>query len=76
MKPNLGRLSGAAAIAGVLLLADWAAADTAITTFDDFALTELFAWSDATVVSGPASYSITDTGFGSGYKDSMPQARI
>ena len=52
------------------LLANLALADTTITTFDDFSLDGLFVnWASATVVSGPTSYSITSSGYGSGFKD-------
>lgn len=43
-------------------------ADTLISTFDDFNLDILYAWADATINSGPSSYDVTFTGFGSGYK--------
>ncbi|MBL9172800.1 MAG: hypothetical protein JNL10_04635 [Verrucomicrobiales bacterium] len=47
-------------------------AETVIATFDDFNLDGLFAWSDAVVDSGPESYSITDSGYGSGFKNINP----
>jgi hypothetical protein len=47
-------------------------ADTTITSFHDFNLDGLFAWSDAYVVSTPTNYSITDTNYGSGYKAINP----
>lgn len=49
-----------------------AAAETVIATFDDFNLDGLFAWSDAAVDSGPESFSVTDSGYGSGYKNITP----
>lgn len=56
----------ALAVAAGLIVVSPATAQTTITTFDNFNLTGLFAWSDATIVSGPTSYSVTDTGYGSG----------
>ena len=48
-------------------------ADTTLAVFDEnFHLDGLFAWSDAVVVSTPNGYSITDTNYGSGYKDINP----
>jgi hypothetical protein len=48
-------------------------ADTTIATFDEnFYMDGLFAWADATVVADANGYSITDTGYGSGYKDINP----
>lgn len=62
----------ALALATGLIVVSPATAQTTITTFDNFNLTGLFAWSDATIVSGPTSYSVTDTGYGSGYFDINP----
>ena len=47
-------------------------ADTLISTFDDFNLDILYAWSDATINSGPTSYDVTFTGYGSGFKTIDP----
>ena len=59
------------------LLAKLALADTTITTFDDFNLEGLFGnWVSATVVSGPTSYSITASGYGSGFKDINPDTTV
>lgn len=63
----------AMAVAGGLVIAASAVADTTITGFNDFFnLDGLFLWSDATVVSTETNYSITDIGYGSGYKDINP----
>jgi hypothetical protein len=48
-------------------------ADTTISTFDNFNLDGLFAnWANTAPVSGPNDYSITASGYGSGYKDINP----
>lgn len=48
-------------------------ADTTITTFDNFNLDGLFAnWGSAVVVSGPTAYTITASGYGSGFEDINP----
>jgi hypothetical protein len=73
MKIQTARFGVAAAIAGGLLLGVSAVADTPITGFNDlFSLDGLFAWSDATIVSTETNYSVTDIGYGSGYKDINP----
>jgi hypothetical protein len=72
MKQQTKWFANAMALAGSLAMVSSAVAATTITTFDNFNLTGLFGWSDATVVSGPTSYSITDTGYGSGYYDINP----
>lgn len=73
MKLQTKWLSKAVAVAGGLTIACSAVADTTITAFDDFFyMSGLFAWSDATVVSTETNYSITDIGYGSGYKDINP----
>jgi hypothetical protein len=64
-------IKSAVALAIVLTMIRPAAAQT-ISTFDNFNLDGLFAWSDATVVSGPTSYQISDTGYGSGFEDINP----
>jgi len=57
------------ALATGLALLRSARADTTITTFENFNLDGLFSsWSSATVVSSPTNYSITASGYGSGYK--------
>ena len=62
-----------AAVAGGVALMSTAAADTTISSFENFNPDGLFAnWASATVVSGPASYSITSSGYGSGYKTISP----
>ncbi|HTI69335.1 MAG TPA: hypothetical protein VMF06_05190, partial [Candidatus Limnocylindria bacterium] len=66
------RFSGLLASAAVFAAGSLARAETVISTFDDFNLDVLYAWSDATIVSGPTSYDVTDTGFGSGYKNLDP----
>jgi hypothetical protein len=69
MKP-LRRCALMAAL-GSMLLAGVAQADTLITNFDNFTSSELYpSWAlpTSTVVSGPTSYSITATGYGSNYK--------
>lgn len=72
MKPiATWKMTGLAA-AGSLMAMLPTAAETTITTFDDFNLDTLFAWSDATIVSSPTDYSITDAGYGSGYKNITP----
>lgn len=72
MKQQTKWFANVLALAGSLALVSPAVAATTITTFDSFNMSGLFAWSDATVVSGPTSYSITDTGYGSGYYDINP----
>ncbi len=62
-------------LASALFTLAWAlptGAETLISNFDDFQLDGLFAWSDAVVESGPVSYSITDRGYGSGFKNINP----
>lgn len=52
--------------AGILGLVQ---ADTTISTFDEFTSNALYAsWATGTVESGPTSYSITATGYGSNWK--------
>lgn len=73
MKQNTKWFTTAIAMASGLAITSSALAQGAvISTFDSFNLDGLFDWSNATVVSGPTSYSITDTGYGSGYKDINP----
>ena len=61
-----------ALLAGLVLVNSGLAQSTTITTFDNFNLDGLFGWSDATIVSGPLSYQVTDTGYGSGFEDINP----
>ena len=57
----------------VLAMTNLAVANTTIATFDEnFFMDGLFAWSDATVVANSNGYSITDMGYGSGYKAINP----
>lgn len=72
MKQNTKWFTTVIAMASGLVIVSSAMADTTINTFDNFNLTGLFGWSDATIVSGPTSYSVTDTGYGSGYFDINP----
>jgi hypothetical protein len=67
-KLRLKMLVLAAGLAGAISVS----ANTTITTFHDFNLDGLFAWSDAIVVSTSTNYSITDTNYGSGYKAINP----
>lgn len=61
------------AVAGSLAIVHPVMADTTIAVFDEnFYMDGLFAWSDAVVVADSTGYSITDTGYGSGYKDINP----
>jgi hypothetical protein len=56
-----------------LALVTPAFAATTITTFDNFNLDGVFAnWASATIVSGPTAYSITASGYGSGFEDINP----
>src|SRR3954452_21668761 len=58
-------LGGATAVT----LASNALADLSINSFDNFTSDALYAsWSSGTIVSGPASYSVTAAGYGSNYK--------
>lgn len=57
------------ALAGALALASPTVAQVTITDFDNFTSDALYpSWDTATIVSGPTSYSITATGYGSNYK--------
>jgi len=50
-----------------------AAANTTLSDFENFNLDGLFSsWSSATIVSGSTSYSITSSGYGSGFKTLDP----
>jgi hypothetical protein len=73
MKPALQSLSQLILLAAGLLLLRSSRAETILSTFSDFNLDGVFqSWTTATVVSGSNSYSITATGFGSGYKALNP----
>lgn len=70
MVKSLRRCTLMAAL-GSMLLSGVAQADALITNFDGFASDALYSsWSSpmSTVVSGPTSYSISATGYGSNYK--------
>ena len=71
MREHLKRLASAALVAAVLGGGPSAFADAVITNYDNFvsdALYPSWAMPSSTVVSGPTSYSITATGYGSNYK--------
>jgi hypothetical protein len=55
--------------AGTLAVACAATAQVTITDFNNFTSDAFYpSWDTATIVSGPASYSVTATGYGSNYK--------
>jgi len=71
MKQNIKRFTNMIALAGTLVVASPALADTVITTFDNFTSDALYpSWAlpSATIVSGPTAYTVTATGYGSNYK--------
>jgi hypothetical protein len=68
MKKNSMRFAKLAAAAAILAMSGSSRADTLISNFDNFNLDVLFAWANATIVSGPTNYQVTFSGFGSGYK--------
>ncbi len=71
MRQTLNRCVLSAALGAMMLLAGTSQADVTITTFDNFvsdALYPSWAFPSATIVSGPTSYSVTSTGYGSNYK--------
>jgi hypothetical protein len=69
MKLRTPRLANAIALVSTLAIASPALANTTITTFDNFTSDALYAsWGSGTIVSGPTSYSVTATGYGSNYK--------
>lgn len=71
MKLTLNRCAIVAAAMAMLFVAGQARADVTITNFDNFvsdALYPSWAMPSSTVISGPTSYSITATGYGSNYK--------
>src|SRR6185436_7004976 len=52
-----------------IVLANTAQANLTINTFDNFNSDALYAsWTSATIVSGPTSWSVTASGYGSNYK--------
>lgn len=70
---------GLAAALAVMLLAGSVSADALITNFDNFTSDALYpSWAlpASTIVSGPTSYSITATGYGSNYKYIEDASRI
>lgn len=61
------------AVAGSLALLGAARADTVITAFDSFSVDGLFpSWTTAMITSLSTGYSVTASGFGSGYKALNP----
>jgi hypothetical protein len=73
MKRHTSIFKKSLGLASTLVLAASASANTTISTFDNFNLDGVFAnWSSAAIVSGPTAYSITASGYGSGYKDINP----
>ena len=71
MRSRTSRLAAAAAVCLVATICATAPADEVITDFNSpWILDELYPnWDLATEVSGPDSYSLTASGYGSGYKD-------
>jgi hypothetical protein len=79
MREPLKRLVWAALVAAMLGGGSSAFADAVITNFDNFVSDALYpSWAlpSSTVVSGPTSYSITATGYGSNYKYIEDPSRI
>lgn len=69
MKAFWKRSAWFAVTAAALLVANRVQAEAVITTFDSFASDALYpSWTLPNVVSGPTSYSVTATGYGSNYK--------
>ena len=69
MQPRLNWFATALAIASALSLVNSASAGITVNSFDNFTSDALYAsWSTATIVSGPTSYTITATGYGSNWK--------
>ena len=70
MRQTLNRCALLAALS-MMLMVGTVRADAVITTFDNFVSDALYpGWAlpSSTIVSGPTSYSITSTGYGSNYK--------
>lgn len=66
-------MTQALTLAAALATGSSALAEVELAIFDEnFAMSGLFAWSDATVVAGANGFSITDTGYGSGWKAINP----
>src|SRR5438132_3642088 len=73
MKQRTKSFTSLAAMAGGLAMVSSAMADTTISSFENFNLDGVFAnWGSATIVSGATSYSVTASGYGSGYKAINP----
>lgn len=71
MKRHTTGFAAMFALAGSLIITSPALGDVTITTFDNFVSDALYpGWAlpSSTVVSGPTSYDITSTGYGSNYK--------
>lgn len=69
MRQFLRRYVTFAALLATMIAADSAQAQVEITSFDNFTSDALYnSWSTGVVTSGPTSYSITATGYGSNYK--------
>jgi hypothetical protein len=69
MKLSTHWFATAIAVTGSLGMITSASANLTINTFDNFNSDALYAsWSSATIVSGPTSYSVTATGYGSNWK--------
>jgi hypothetical protein len=69
MKRHLKWLAHAIAVASTVAFYGSAPAETVISTFDDnFSLDGLFAWASAVVAATSTNYSVTFSGYGSGYK--------
>lgn len=69
MKPRHPWLTNTLAIAAGLVLVSSAVADVTINSFDNFTSDALYgSWATGTIVSGPTSYSVTATGYGSNWK--------
>lgn len=73
MRSLCRRLSTGAALAAALAAAQFAAADTLITNFDDYnPNSEYGAWSAGFNTSDPTAYTTVGVGFGGAYKDIIP----
>jgi hypothetical protein len=73
MKHHAKGMSWFIGFANILGFVGSAEAETTLSTFDNFNLDGLFAsCASATTVSGPTSYAITSSGYGSGYKAINP----
>ncbi|RIK77617.1 MAG: hypothetical protein DCC67_12405, partial [Planctomycetota bacterium] len=71
MQKLVSQLAWVAVVAAALGVGGTAGAETLITDFNNFTSDALYpSWAlpSSTVVSGPSSYSITATGYGSNYK--------